>query len=68
MLIVDTHCHALSYWFEPAEVLLHQMHANGVEWAERELSTSHPVSATHALRQHSAVYAVWYMTPSVPAE
>jgi len=29
MLIVDTHCHALPHWFEPVEVLLHQMHANG---------------------------------------
>ena len=27
MLIVDTHCHALPHWFEPVEVLLHQMHA-----------------------------------------
>jgi len=33
MLIVDTHCHALPHWFEPVEVLLHQMHANGVEKA-----------------------------------
>ena len=29
MLIVDTHCHALPHWFEPVEVLLHQMHAKG---------------------------------------
>jgi hypothetical protein len=29
MLIVDTHCHALPHWFEPVEVLLHQMHASG---------------------------------------
>jgi hypothetical protein len=33
ILIVDTHCHALPHWFEPVEVLLHQMHANGVEKA-----------------------------------
>jgi L-fuconolactonase len=33
MLIVDTHCHALPHWFEPVEVLLHQMHANCVEKA-----------------------------------
>src|ERR1700752_966244 len=33
MLIVDTHCHALPHWFEPVEVLLHQMHANGGEKA-----------------------------------
>ena len=33
MLIVDTHCHALPHWFEPVEVWLHQMHANGVEKA-----------------------------------
>ena len=33
MVIVDTHCHALPHWFEPVEVLLHQMHANGVEKA-----------------------------------
>jgi len=44
MLIVDTHCHALPHWFEPVEVLLHQMHANGVEkqgkriWKLREFS------------------------------
>lgn len=25
MLIVDTHCHALPHWFEPVEVLLHQI-------------------------------------------
>jgi L-fuconolactonase len=33
MLIVDTHCHALPHWFEPVELLLQQMHANGVEKA-----------------------------------
>lgn len=33
MLIVDTHCHALPHWFEPVEILLQQMHANGVDKA-----------------------------------
>jgi L-fuconolactonase len=33
MLIVDTHCHALAHWFEPVEMLVHQMHANGVDKA-----------------------------------
>ena len=33
MLIVDTHCHALGHWFEPVEILVPQMHANGVEKA-----------------------------------
>jgi L-fuconolactonase len=33
MTMVDTHCHALPHWFEPVEVLLHQMNANGVEKA-----------------------------------
>jgi len=33
MTIVDTHCHALPHWFEPVEVLLRQMNANGVEKA-----------------------------------
>jgi L-fuconolactonase len=33
MIIVDTHCHALPHWFEPVEILLQQMHANGVEHA-----------------------------------
>ena len=33
MIIVDSHCHALPHWFEPVEVLLHQMDANGVEKA-----------------------------------
>ena len=30
MLIVDTHCHATPYWFEPVEILLDQMTRNGV--------------------------------------
>ena len=33
MIVVDSHCHALPHWFEPVEVLLHQMNANGVEKA-----------------------------------
>ena len=30
MVIVDTHCHALPYWFEPIEILLDQMARNDV--------------------------------------
>ena len=33
MPIVDTHCHATPYWFEPVEVLLDQMDRNGVDHA-----------------------------------
>ena len=33
MVIVDTHCHVSPAWYEPAESLLHQMDANGVEHA-----------------------------------
>lgn len=33
MLIVDTHCHAGNSWFEPVELLLHQMNTNGVDKA-----------------------------------
>ena len=33
MLIVDTHCHATPYWFEPIEILLDQMTRNGVDKA-----------------------------------
>ena len=33
MTIVDTHCHAGRNWFEPVELLLHQMNANGVDKA-----------------------------------
>lgn len=33
MLIVDTHCHALPYWFEPVEILLDQMNRNDVDKA-----------------------------------
>jgi L-fuconolactonase len=33
VILVDAHCHALLQWFEPVEVLLHQMDANGVEKA-----------------------------------
>ena len=32
-MIIDTHCHAGQNWFEPVELLLHQMNANGVEKA-----------------------------------
>ncbi|MSQ22749.1 MAG: amidohydrolase [Dehalococcoidia bacterium] len=30
MMVVDTHCHAGTNWFEPVEMLLHQMDMNGV--------------------------------------
>jgi L-fuconolactonase len=33
MKIVDTHCHAGRNWFEPIELLLHQMNANDVDRA-----------------------------------
>jgi predicted TIM-barrel fold metal-dependent hydrolase len=33
VIVVDSHCHALPHWFEPVEVLLFQMDANGVEKA-----------------------------------
>jgi L-fuconolactonase len=33
MHIVDTHCHAGINWFEPVEMLLHQMNMNGVQSA-----------------------------------
>ena len=33
MSIVDTHCHAGESWFEPIEMLVHQMDTNGVDKA-----------------------------------
>ena len=33
MTIVDTHCHAGESWFEPVEMLVHQMDSNGVDKA-----------------------------------
>ena len=33
MAVVDTHCHASPYWFEPVEVLLDEMGRNGVDHA-----------------------------------
>lgn len=30
MEIIDSHCHATSYWFEPVETLLDEMNRNGV--------------------------------------
>ncbi len=33
MMVVDTHCHAGTNWFEPVEMLVHQMDMNGVEKA-----------------------------------
>ncbi len=33
MIIVDTHTHAGPNWFEPVEMLVHQMHLNGVDKA-----------------------------------
>ena len=32
-MIIDTHCHAGENWFEPVELLLHQMELNGVSRA-----------------------------------
>ena len=33
MVVVDTHCHATPYWFEPIEILLDQMTRNDVDKA-----------------------------------
>ncbi|PKB80082.1 MAG: hypothetical protein BZY88_10005 [SAR202 cluster bacterium Io17-Chloro-G9] len=33
MAVVDTHCHASPYWFEPVEVLVNEMDQNGVDKA-----------------------------------
>ena len=33
MPIIDTHCHATPYWFEPVEILLDQMSRNDVDHA-----------------------------------
>ena len=33
MVVVDTHCHASPYWFEPVEVLVNEMDQNGVDKA-----------------------------------
>lgn len=33
MVVVDTHCHASTYWFEPTEILLDEMTRNGVDKA-----------------------------------
>ena len=33
MVIVDTHCHASPYWFEPIEILLDEMTRNHVDKA-----------------------------------
>lgn len=47
MLIVDTHCHGGNNWFEPIELLLHQMNTNDVEKA--------------ALIQHGGTYDNSYL-------
>ncbi len=33
MVVVDTHCHATPYWYEPVEILVKQMELNGVDKA-----------------------------------
>jgi len=33
VILVDSHCHALPYWYEPVESLLYQMDQNGVSYA-----------------------------------
>ena len=33
MVVIDTHCHALPYWFEPVEIILDQMARNDVDKA-----------------------------------
>ena len=30
-MIIDTHCHTSKIWYEPVEVLLHQMDSNGID-------------------------------------
>lgn len=47
MTIVDTHCHAGQSWFEPVELILHQMNTNGVDKA--------------ALIQHRGTYDNTYL-------
>ena len=32
-MIIDTHCHTSQVWYEPIEVLLHQMDSNGIDVA-----------------------------------
>jgi L-fuconolactonase len=51
MVVVDTHCHASPYWFEPIEVLLDEMIRNGVDKA--------------ALIQFRGVYDNSYLIESV---
>ena len=31
--VIDTHCHASPYWFEPVEILLDEMERAGVDQA-----------------------------------
>ncbi len=47
MTVVDTHCHAGLNWFEPVEMLINQMNANGVDRA--------------ALIQHRGAYDNGYL-------
>jgi L-fuconolactonase len=51
MLIVDSHCHAGTSWFEPIELLLHQMNANDV--------------AKGVLIQHRGMYDSGYLLEAV---
>ena len=53
MTIVDTHCHAGVNWFEPVELLLAQMNANGVDKA--------------ALIQHRGTFDNGYLFECAPA-
>ena len=33
MVVIDTHCHASPYWYEPVEILVDQMYRHGVDKA-----------------------------------
>ena len=50
MIVVDSHCHAGTSWFEPVELLLHQMNANDVQKG--------------VLIQHRGVYDSGYLLES----
>jgi L-fuconolactonase len=33
MVVIDTHCHASPYWYQPVEILMDQMYRYGVDKA-----------------------------------
>ncbi|MBM3942959.1 MAG: amidohydrolase [SAR202 cluster bacterium] len=74
MVVVDTHCHASTCWFEPVEILLDQMTRNGVDKAaliqiRGQYDNTYVLECVHRFPgRFSAVVIVDTSRPDAPAQ